>query len=176
MSQKLIILMGVPGSGKTTWAQTMLNLRDRDLDYVSSDDIRREYLGGLTQDFNDVVFGMLHWRVIRCLGVGRSVVVDTTALDKRSRMKLIELANFVNPRIPVHLIVFADWKTALDRNAKRVGPERVPDDVMERMVDKYRLSELQVPIEPYDSVTTVADYSVPGIDSAQEEQRSVCAV
>lgn len=164
LSRNLIVLMGVPGSGKTTWASRMFA---GGADYVSSDHIRHELFGELVQDQNDLVFGLFHYRILRALQRGHTVVADSTALDKTARLKLIDIADYA--KASVQLVWFADWKEAVARNKERQGSKRVPADVMERMVNKHTLSELQVPTEPFDSVTI--------IQSTQEPRnRPQCAV
>lgn len=150
---KLVILVGIPGSGKSTWAKSMLP----DFVYVSSDDIR-ESMGDVTdQSRNSEVFGTFHRRIEMNLRIGNDVVADSTALDERARTTLRALARRNDAE--VHLVVFANLDQAVVRNAQR---ERVvPEHAMVRMLDKYERLRLSLAQESnlYTSITEIKSYT-----------------
>ena len=85
MSAKLIFLVGLSGSGKTTWAGQFV--RDNsDTELLSSDKLRFELFGDENeQGHNSEVFNELHRRVISFLKKGKDVVYDATGLSSRRR-------------------------------------------------------------------------------------------
>lgn len=147
----LVVLCGIPGSGKSTWARTFL---DHDV-VVSSDDIREEILrDAQDQSANEQVFAVFHDRILHGLRCGKVVVADSTALDARSRETLRGLASQANARL--HLIVFTNLTQAITRNQRR--DRVVPEDAMMNMVYKYERTMLALPTERpgYSSVTEIA--------------------
>lgn len=124
----LIILVGIPASGKSTWAN------NQSAEVVSSDAIREELCGDVTdQSRNSEVFALFHERLADALKYDRAVIADSTGLDDFARARLRQIAQDKNAQIG--LVYWDDLATAYMRNLDR---ERVvPVHVMERMVGKY---------------------------------------
>ena len=61
---ELNILIGIPGSGKTTFAKSKLF---ENYIYLSSDEIRKELYGFENQEHNNEVFDLLHKRLFSAL-------------------------------------------------------------------------------------------------------------
>lgn len=122
---KLYYTIGIPGSGKTTWAKA------QDIPVFSSDDIRKELYGDASIQGNpDKVFGLLHERVRECLRNGQSCILDATNLTPRSRKV---------PNLPEHQKIAVIFNTPIDeckyRNENR--DRVVPEEVIDRMAKKY---------------------------------------
>lgn len=85
---KLIIMVGLPGSGKSTYA-TKYTTKDRTT-LVSTDEIRRELYGNPeTQGNAQEVFNEAYRRIEIALRAGDTVVFDATNLKARNRRYLI---------------------------------------------------------------------------------------
>jgi predicted kinase len=84
---KLIILVGISGSGKSTW------LKSIDLtDYVviSPDDIRRELTGDVSnQTKNREVFLLVNMRIVSAINDGINVIFDATNVKSIDRKSLL---------------------------------------------------------------------------------------
>lgn len=84
----LIVTVGLPGMGKSTWAR---NLEADGWVRVSSDAVRAQLLGGHEEEKpydlknEDEVWGIVEEHVRNNLRMGRNVVMDSTALTRRSR-------------------------------------------------------------------------------------------
>jgi len=126
---KLFILVGIPGTGKSTWAEAH---HGRDV-IVSSDAIREELFGDVTdQEHNREVFDTFHARIRLGLLDGNDVVADSTALDRFARNNLLKLARSYVAE--AHLVFFDNPLQGMLRNTER---ERVvPDHAMKRMLAK----------------------------------------
>lgn len=149
MNPHLVILVGIPGCGKSTWADKLLVSH-----YVVSSDAIRAEMGDVNdQTRNQSVFDEFHKRIEDHLASGRDVVADSTALDHRARVSLCDIARRL--KAPVDLVYFTNCGEAADRNRRR---ERVvPEDVMQRMLEKYERFRLMLPQEAhkYNSVTEI---------------------
>ena len=154
MAAKLFITVGIPGTGKSTWAE----LHHHNDVIVSSDSIREELFGDAADQSNHKeVFDTFHGRIRMGLMYEKDVVADSTALDGFARENLLELARLWNAE--PHLIIFGDVHEGLERN--RARDRVVPDDAMIRMIDKYKAfrAVLNDELPNYTSVTEIRSLS-----------------
>lgn len=153
---KLYILMGIPGTGKSTWAKRFLD----HLPIVSSDAIREHKWPGESYDEtrNEEVFAEFHERIDGNLDVLVGVVADATNCNYLARERLIRIGRDHDAEI--HLVVFGNLLQAKYRNKKRNGDKQgnltVPDDAMKHMVNKFVESREAIGKEGYDSITWIS--------------------
>lgn len=84
---KLYVLVGLPASGKSTWAKNNINSKTK---WISSDNLRRELFGSETnQDNNDLVFKEMKNRTKVLLDQGFDVIYDATNIVSKRRKTLI---------------------------------------------------------------------------------------
>ncbi len=88
--QRLVVMIGPSGGGKTTWAGSHFDAAD----IVSADRIREEIFGSIDAAHGDQepVFQRLRHDVVSRLWSGRTTVVDATNLRKRERLANVLLA------------------------------------------------------------------------------------
>jgi predicted kinase len=113
MPKELVILMGLQGAGKSTFAKTFFAATHV---YVSKDKLRNNRRPARRQ----------RQLIEETLSHGSSVVVDNTNAIAAERVELIELGQAWNAEILGYLFL-ADLEECLARNRKRVGKARVPD-------------------------------------------------
>ena len=138
MSKTLWILCGIPGSGKSTWAENFIKEHNASYDNyirVSRDDIRFS----LIEDGDDYFkHENLVWDIfIRHIRSGLvqydNVIADATHLDERSRNKLIKELN-LHDSVKINCVFFDVPDTiCLERNKQRTGRAFVPPSVIRRM-------------------------------------------
>ena len=131
---KLIVLCGLPGSGKTRYAENYKAIDDvicRDFTVIhSSDAIREELFGNAdSQENNALVFETMHKRVKEDLRAGKTVIYDATNVTRKARRGAINLAT-KSDTIECH-IIWADPQTCLKRDEQR-----------ERHVGKYVIDKM----------------------------------
>lgn len=147
----LIILAGIPGCGKSTYAAALNGT------VVSSDAIRQSLFGSLDQNHNQRVFNVFNTQVRTSLRARKNVIADATNLDQLSRKKLVRIAK--DEGAQAHLVIFKNIDQAIKRNANRNGEQQVPDAVMLRMVNKLYKSLEEILREPYDTVTKIESFA-----------------
>jgi predicted kinase len=88
MENKLIVLMGIPASGKSTYAE---KLKEEGKIVLSSDELRLELYGDVDhQDNNGHIFNTLFTRAREQLKLGNDVVIDATNINSKKRIHLIQ--------------------------------------------------------------------------------------
>ena len=130
---KLILMCGVPGSGKSYWCKK--NVPEEAL-YVSRDEVRfsmledgDEYFSKETEVFREFIR-----RIDEGLAGGRDVYADATHLNKASRYKTwVNLKN--KPEQTMVILIKVPLEVALARNENRSGRAYVPENVIRDMFD-----------------------------------------
>ena len=84
MMNKLVMLVGLPGSGKSTYAG---KLKKEGVIIHSSDRVREELGDVNDQSKNEEVFRILHKRIKDDLKSGKSVAYDATNLNRKRRIR-----------------------------------------------------------------------------------------
>ena len=129
----LILLVGLPGAGKTTYAKKYVADNDNTM-HLSSDLIRQELWGDeAIQGDNNKVFSLMHDMTITALNHGKSVVYDATNITRKDRAFIIsKCPKFA--KIEAH-IVWAPIETCIERDAAR--ERTVGKDVIDRMLKRF---------------------------------------
>jgi predicted kinase len=166
VTQNLIILAGVPGSGKTTYAKKLFTEPyANNYCWVSSDDIRQSEFGSLTaahdpkrqKENNAKVFGIFHDHIDTKLQASWNVIADATFLTRSSRKRVREIGERHHAR--VHLVLFKNLTQAELRNSQREANKFVPDEAMTRMFENFYNSLAEITQEKYDTVTKIESFA-----------------
>lgn len=138
MKNKLYVMVGCPGSGKSTYAKTHLS----NALYVSRDEIRFNLVSENEEYFSkeDEVFDTFINKINEGLRASVDVVADATHLNAISRMKLLACLDIDKEKTEIHAIVM---KTPLDKciknNENRKGTRAyVPISVIKRMYYSFK--------------------------------------
>ena len=120
---EMTLLVGAPGSGKTTYRNTLTNSK-----VISMDDMRKELCGNPNdQSRNQEIFNRLYKETNKALRAGESIVIDNTNWSRKARKPLIDAARQCGAQI--HIIYWdLTIATLLERNVGR--DKRVPDEVV----------------------------------------------
>ncbi len=137
MNGHLILTVGIPASGKSTWARERQTSHQLPVDIVERDIIREE-LTGTRQNFEHEieVTRIAQRRVSDALRAGRTVIVSDTNLRKRYRREWEDFATYYGA---TYEEVWFDvpFDECMRRNAARPEGYVVPDEVMVKMHQQF---------------------------------------
>lgn len=128
---KFIMLVGLPGSGKSTYAK---RIADSNTKYFSSDATRKELYGdeSCQQDHNKV-FSIMHGRTLDALRNGFDVIYDATNITRKSRRSILDL---IPPYVDKEcIVVWAPIKTCIERDKSR--ERTVGSVVIDKMLRRF---------------------------------------
>ena len=136
--QKLIVLVGISGAGKSTFADKYLS-EHPDTKYLSSDKLR----AAIGKDESDqtvthIIFPIIKRNTEEYLKAGKNVMIDATSLNPRERKDYLDAARKYD--VDAIAYVFERTKEELMANQekrKAGGGRRVPDEILDRMIAKY---------------------------------------
>ena len=124
----LTLMVGVSGSGKSTHAAKLAQSIDAII--VEPDAIRKELTGDASdQSRNGEVFRLAHSRAEAILLDGKSVVVDATNLDRKTRAEWVAIARRCKAEARA-VVVDTPVDVAKKRNLSRARV--VPLDVIDK--------------------------------------------
>lgn len=147
---KLIMMIGVPGSGKSTYIKNNFP----DIIPVSRDAIRFELLderGGDYFDYEDEVFDKFIAQIIGGL-VGEDITIaDATHLNKKSRARVLDKVREFADEIEA-VWIDVPIETAFSQNHKREGRAWVKHGIIRRMWFTLEAPEFN---EGFDKITRI---------------------
>lgn len=143
---EMLLLSGLPGSGKDRWLS-----EHSDLPVVSLDELREE-TGTDPADNQGTIVQLGKERAREHLRRGESFAFNATNLDRLRRGPLIDLAADYRFRISI-VYLEVPYATLFERNRGREESKRVPERVIHRMTERW---EVPVPTEAH-RVTAVVE-------------------
>lgn len=171
---KLIILCGLPGSGKSRYAeqlQTIENTFDEPTAVVhSSDAIRKELFGDAgSQENNALVFETMHKRVKDDLRAGKTVIYDATNITRKSRRGIINMTT-KDDIVECH-IVWAPIDTCIERDAER--ERSVGREVIDKMIRRWQSPHKSEGFDVVDVVCSDPDFDQVKYIAMQADQMHI---
>ena len=147
----LVLLIGVAGSGKTTFAARHFDTGD----VISSDALRAIVAGSQTdQSATDDAFDVLHRIVSMRLARGRLTVVDATNVEPFAREQLLGIA-WRSRRPVVGIVLDSGLDLALERNQQRADGPR-PAAAIRRQQRWLERSLAELELEGFTSLDRLA--------------------
>lgn len=151
----LIMLSAVPAAGKSTWARNYQ--KEHEHVYVlDSDEIRMELTGGVYQDRSKQkeVWELFEKRIHEYAKLHDDVTVILDALNDVNEVRYKYLST--TPEFDKKILVL--FPSSLDKsqkyNGERPWPNKVPDDVLVRLVNKFEEPSKEV-LDLVDEVITI---------------------
>lgn len=138
MTVQVSMLIGVPGSGKSTWAEKIIRQTAGEVRYISTDAIREQRFGDVADmSHNAEVFMIMKNSLQAAIKSGLPVILDATFVTAAERSQYIKLAKSHGAEVTAYYSKVG-LDEALQRNAKR--ERKVPPAVI-----RERFAELEEP-------------------------------
>lgn len=157
MKQKnLWLLVGIPGSGKSTWVKEQMNTNPGA--WCSRDNVRFSMIGEDEDYFareNEVFKAWVYsiQAAIRNNSI-ENVYIDATHLNEKSRNKVLNKLNLEG--VALNAVVFnTPLEVCLERNAQRTGRACVPETAIKNMYNSFRNPAFDK--RKYDKIIEIGD-------------------
>lgn len=142
----IVMTVGLPGSGKTTWASAQEGYK-----VFSSDAIRQELGDVNDQTQNDKVFRILHKRIKEALEDGKDCIYDATNVTAKNRRAFLSYINNIHCHRVARVFV-RSFDTIREQNESR--GRTVPPDVIKKMLYRWQTPIVQ---EGFDEIVLDVD-------------------
>jgi len=130
----LIILVGPPASGKSTWGREFA--KKNNVMYVSTDTIRGEIgKGEDDQSVSPQAFTIAKQRVSQALSQGKHAMIDATSVNTKSRKDWVIMGREHDAYI-IAITFEVPTSELYRRDAQR--PRHVGKEIIDRFVGKYQ--------------------------------------
>ena len=169
MNNRLIIMSGIPGSGKTTYAAKYKEIYEEQgyvVMSVSSDDIRMEMFGKYDSFENErAVWKTVNDRVAQYSGFDNTIVIlDATTVTNQARYQYAKRYKDMYKEIDL-VVVNTPFEQCLKQNVQRPANKIVPVQVLQRMASKLEAIDTMQWVDYF----TSARYYIPGDEIPFEE-------
>jgi len=139
------ILIGAPGSGKSTYGKNMV-AENPAIVRLCPDEFRAKFgWGEGDQSVSAQAFSATRHGMRDALASKKDVLIDATNMYAKARKDFIYIAKEFNAKT-IAIVFEADKNTLMLRNKLRgeAGGRNVPEDVIDRMLERYqRPTELE---------------------------------
>jgi predicted kinase len=131
---RLIVLCGVPGSGKSTYARNKVNSSDGTIVWLSSDNIRERLYGDAScQDNPGKVFEIMQKEAVEALEKGFDVIYDATSITRKARAGILGVVPKYVQKCCV--VIWAPIDICVERD--RVRERTVGKEVIDKMLKRF---------------------------------------
>lgn len=160
----LYIMIGIPGSGKSTFASEVF--KDK-AEIVSTDALREELLGDASnQSYGDEIFKEAYKRIADNISKNKDVCFDATNINRKSRKRLFEFlrSKKLNPEISA-IVMNTPIAQCLYNDCYREmkGERFVGKEVIHKFISKFQLPEFSegfnsIFLSPHDFTNDYKEY------------------
>lgn len=160
-----IMLIGLPASGKSTYAQEYVKQHDNCVT-ISSDSIRKELYGSEEiQGVSSEIFDIMRKRTKKNLKKGINVIYDATNINYKMRIDFLNQLSKIKDLRKIANLIYTSYNECIENNNKR--ERNVPEEVIERM---YKNFYIPYYYEGWDEINIIH------IDEYQKYNKSISAL
>lgn len=137
MSVTFTMLVGLPASGKSTYAKKLQEIYGLDKTVIiESDSYREKFYGSPEiQCDNNKLFEIIHLDILGELGDGKNVIFDATNISRKHRVALVQKLG--TDVVKECIIIATSYGRCLENNEKR--SRVVPKVVIDRMWKSFQI-------------------------------------
>lgn len=131
---KVILTVGAQASGKSTWAKKEVATDPLNYIRISNDDLRASFNGSVfSSDYEKLIRETRLFLLKEGLKRGKNIIIDNTNISKRCWEDCVKVCQSANvDMMLLEKLFYGDLEELLERNSKREGVARVPDEVVKK--------------------------------------------
>lgn len=131
---KIVMLCGAPASGKSTWGKQEVAKDPLNWVRISNDDLRNSFNGYVfSADYEKFITDTRNFLIREALKREKNIIIDNVNAASRHWETTCKIAKEANKDVMVMTKnFFGELEALLERNSKREGTARVPDDAVKR--------------------------------------------
>ena len=155
---RLIVLSGVPGSGKSYFTKLLKKKKKTHLYIISSDQLRASILHNQRDLSKDALIWEVYYGLVRAYGVDKDAIVVLDSTHAKKMYRLGRLKEFRTAYREIDLICFQlDKETILKQNKERKYP--IPEEALLKLINEYEMPDTQEQAF-FDHIDIVKDHDV----------------
>ena len=155
---RLIVLSGVPGSGKSYFSNAIKTQLNRDVYVISSDQLRYEMFGNQRDLSHDPVMWVRFYELAKEYASRKDAVVVLDATNAKKIYRLDNIKPYKDLYDEIDLVCFQIEKnTVLKQNLDRENP--IPEEALLKLIDEFEFPD-QEEKEFYDRVDIVKTHHI----------------
>lgn len=131
---KVFLTVGIPGSGKSSWAKAEIAKDPNNWVRINNDDLRAMMNGSVwSADYEKMITDARNYLLRDALKRGKNVIIDNLNLNRRHFDTVCDIAKSVNVDVQVlEKAFYIDVEEAIARDAGREGKAKVGADVIKK--------------------------------------------
>lgn len=131
---KVEMLVGIPGSGKSTYAKQVVAKDPSNWVRVNNDDLRAMMNGSVwSADYEKMITDARNYLIRDALKRGKNVIIDNLNINRRHFDDVCKIAKSINRDIQVYEKMFyIELEDAIERDSKREGKAKVGEEVIKK--------------------------------------------
>lgn len=136
--QKVILTVGIPASGKSTWSKAEIAKNPNKTTRICRDDLRNMMHNYTFSDSNEkMVTSVKEFTLLHALKKGHDVIIDECHANRRYFNETCTLIKGLDIDCMVmEKSFYIDLEEALKRNAQREGTAKIPEDAIKKFWKK----------------------------------------
>lgn len=154
----LVVLSGVPGSGKSYFSNALREDKEKHVYIISSDQIRKEICGNQQDLSQDPLVWKIFYSLIKTYSEDKEgiVILDATNAKKEYRLDLIKPYRELYDEID--LVCFhIDKDLVLKQNKEREFP--IPECALLKLIDAFEMPDKEEE-EFFDHIDLITDHNI----------------
>ena len=156
--KRLIVLSGVPGSGKSYFSASLKMALKKHVYVISSDELRFNILGNQQDLSEDDLIWKIYYSLINVYSEDKNATVILDATHSKKIYRLDNIKPYRSLYDQIDLVCFKlDKELVLSQNKDRENP--IPKDSLLRLIDQFEMPD-EEERSFYDHVDIIKDHEI----------------
>ena len=137
---RLIVLSGVPGSGKSYFSHLLKEKSPRQIFIISSDELRKQLLGDQRDLSNEPLIWKTYYQLAKDYSQKKDAIIILDATHAKKIYRLDSIKPYKDLYDEIDLVCFVLAKDlVLKQNREREFP--IPEDALLRLIDEFEFPD-----------------------------------